>query len=273
MKKNNLAAWRHNHPSHKPRRKGKSKINDHCWSLCRELFWISYDILSVALLSTTVLFPLTASCFLGVYIYFNLLCIESQWNAHLLTTVLYRRAPLHNCWWQMLASSVWSRNATSPHLNWRSRWKHIILVACTAFTFSYPMSWARVWFSHWKLCQGSLGGATTSNPYRCISTGQPKPSLSKLSPHHCLSQEKVIFSVQGTAQLWFFFIICSQAPISPGWMWDFNMCITSIVVFLVLSSFFWWPHLCPLVYLNGTSCCILALPKNAPGCGETIWIA
>lgn len=75
MNKNNLAAWRHNHPPHKPRRKGKSKINDHCWSLCRMLFWISYNILSIALSSTTILsLPLTANSFLDI-IFFNLLCI------------------------------------------------------------------------------------------------------------------------------------------------------------------------------------------------------
>lgn len=82
MNKNNLAAWRHNHPPHKPRRKGKSKINDHCWSLCRMLFWISYNILSIALSSTTILSPpLTANSFLDIIFFLfvmHLLCIGSE---------------------------------------------------------------------------------------------------------------------------------------------------------------------------------------------------
>lgn len=92
--------------------------------------------------------------------------------------------------WQTLANSVWFRNTTSPYLSWWSRWKHVILVPHTSFSYNCSVPWPQEQFSQGKLCQGSLGSTATSNPCSASPTGQLNLAEQSQSQLLCITEKK-----------------------------------------------------------------------------------
>lgn len=177
--------------------------------------------------------------------------------------------------------TVWFRNTTSPYLSWWSRWKHVILVLHTSFSYNCSVPWPQEQFSQGKLCQGSLDSTATSNPCSASPTGQLNLAEQSQSLLLCITEKNHLLS---TGNPWvLIFLLFFPAKLLSYHLQDhpwfpsvgcgvLTPYVTSTVQIPVSLLFIL--RTSPLsLCLNGTLHYILVLSKKAASWGEMIWIS